>query len=119
MERRYGLLANATVRNIGEYNEKMKSFEDGNILPYIVIIIDELADLMLIGNKEIEAPIARLAQMSRAVGIHLVVATQRPSVDIITGVIRSNFPARIGFQVPTKIDSRTILDTSGAEKIIR
>jgi len=118
MERRYGLLANVTVRNIGEYNEKMKSSEDGNILPYIVIIIDELADLMLIGNKEIEAPIARLAQMSRAVGIHLVVATQRPSVDIITGVIRSNFPARIGFQVPTKIDSRTILDTSGAEKLL-
>ncbi|MEA3500342.1 MAG: DNA translocase FtsK 4TM domain-containing protein [Candidatus Marinimicrobia bacterium] len=118
MERRYSLLADATVRNISEYNKKMEKSEDGKILPYIVVIIDELADLMLIGSKEIEAPIARLAQMSRAVGVHLVVATQRPSVDVITGVIRSNFPARIGFQVPTKIDSRTILDTSGAEKLL-
>ncbi len=118
MERRYTLLADATVRNIIEYNEKIKDSEDVPILPYIVVIIDELADLMLVGSKEVEAPIARLAQMARAVGIHLVVATQRPSVDVITGVIRSNFPARIGFQVPTKIDSRTILDTSGAEKLL-
>ncbi|MEA1986414.1 MAG: DNA translocase FtsK [Candidatus Marinimicrobia bacterium] len=117
MERRYTLLADATVRNIIEYNEKMEK-EGGKYLPYLVVIIDELADLMLIGNKEIEAPIARLAQMARAVGIHLIVATQRPSVDVITGVIRSNFPARIAFQVPTKIDSRTILDTSGAEKLL-
>ncbi len=118
MECRYGLLADATVRNISEYNKKMEKDEDGEILPYIVVIIDELADLMLIGSKEVEAPIARLAQMARAVGIHLVVATQRPTVDVITGVIRSNFPARIGFQVPTKIDSRTILDTAGAEKLL-
>lgn len=118
MERRYTLLANATVRNIDEYNKKVDQGMEGEHLPYLLIVIDELADLILTAGKEIEEPIARLAQMSRAVGIHLVIATQRPSVDVITGVIRSNFPARIGFQVPTKIDSRTILDTGGAEKLL-
>lgn len=118
MERRYTVLANATVRNIDEYNKKVADGLEGEHLPYLLIVIDELADLMLTAGKEIEEPIARLAQMARAVGIHLVIATQRPSVDVITGVIRSNFPARIGFQVPTKIDSRTILDTGGAEKLL-
>lgn len=118
MERRYTVLANATVRNIDEYNRKIRDGLEGELLPYLLVVIDELADLMLTAGKEIEEPIARLAQMARAVGIHLVIATQRPSVDVITGVIRSNFPARIGFQVPTKIDSRTILDTGGAEKLL-
>lgn len=118
MERRYTILANATVRNIDEFNRKIKDGLEGEHLPYLLVVIDELADLMLTAGKEIEEPIARLAQMARAVGIHLVIATQRPSVDVITGVIRSNFPARIGFQVPTKIDSRTILDTGGAEKLL-
>ncbi|KUK89643.1 MAG: cell division FtsK/SpoIIIE [Marinimicrobia bacterium 46_43] len=119
MERRYTVLANATVRNIDEYNKKVADgLVEGEHMPYLLIVIDELADLMLTAGKEIEEPIARLAQMARAVGIHLVIATQRPSVDVITGVIRSNFPARIGFQVPTKIDSRTILDTGGAEKLL-
>jgi len=118
MERRYTVLANATVRNIDEYNKKLADgLVEGEHLPYLLIVIDELADLILTAGKEIEEPIARLAQMARAVGIHLIIATQRPSVDVITGVIRSNFPARIGFQVPTKIDSRTILDT-GAEKLL-
>jgi len=119
MERRYTVLANATVRNIDEYNKKLADgLVEGEHLPYLLIVIDELADLILTAGKEIEEPIARLAQMARAVGIHLIIATQRPSVDVITGVIRSNFPARIGFQVPTKIDSRTILDTGGAEKLL-
>lgn len=119
MERRYTVLANATVRSIDEYNKKVADgLVEGEHMPYLLIVIDELADLMLTAGKEIEEPIARLAQMARAVGIHLVIATQRPSVDVITGVIRSNFPARIGFQVPTKIDSRTILDTGGAEKLL-
>ena len=117
MDRRYDVLADAVVRNIGEYNKKME--KDGNpILPYLVLIIDELADLMMLSAKDVETPIARLAQLSRSVGIHLVIATQRPSVDVITGVIKANFPARLAFQVATKIDSRTILDTMGAEKLI-
>jgi len=117
MDRRYDVLADAVVRNIGEYNKKM---EKGSkpIMPYIVLVIDELADLMMLSAKDVETPIARLAQLSRSVGIHLVIATQRPSVDVITGVIKANFPARIAFQVATKIDSRTILDTMGAEKLI-
>ncbi len=117
MDRRYDVLADAVVRNIGEYNKKRKR-DDKPILPYLVLVIDELADLMMLSAKDVETPIARLAQLSRSVGIHLVIATQRPSVDVITGVIKANFPARIAFQVATKIDSRTILDTMGAEKLI-
>ncbi|HIA31243.1 MAG TPA: DNA translocase FtsK, partial [Candidatus Marinimicrobia bacterium] len=117
MDNRYVVLADAVVRNIDEYNKKMKE-EDQQIMPYILLVIDELADLMMMSAKDVETPIARLAQLSRAVGIHLVIATQRPSVDVITGVIKANFPSRIAFQVATKIDSRTILDTQGAEKLI-
>lgn len=119
MERRYDILAGATVRNIGEYNKKVEKGQlEQEYLPYIVIVIDELADLMLTSAKEVEEPITRLAQMARAVGIHLIIATQRPSVDVITGVIKANFPARIAFQVASKIDSRTILDINGAEKLL-
>lgn len=117
MDRRYNILADAVVRNIGEYNEKARKNKD-KIMPFIVLVVDELADLMMLSAKDVEAPIARLAQLARAVGIHLVIATQRPSVDVITGVIKANFPARIAFQVASKIDSRTILDTQGAEKLI-
>ena len=117
MDRRYDVLAAAVVRNIGEYNEKMKK-EDSIIMPYVVLVVDELADLMMLSAKDVEAPIARLAQLSRAVGIHLVIATQRPSVDVITGVIKANFPSRIAFQVASKIDSRTIIDQQGADKLI-
>jgi S-DNA-T family DNA segregation ATPase FtsK/SpoIIIE len=126
MENRYSLLARVGVRNITEYNTRLK---EGKLpategmppfkpLPYMVLVIDELADLMLTAAKEVEEPIARLTQMSRAVGIHLIVATQRPSVDVITGVIKANFPARLAFQVASKIDSRTILDMNGAEKLL-
>jgi len=119
MERRYDILAGATVRNIGEYNSKVNSGDlEKEYLPYIVVIIDELADLMMTSAKEVEEPITRLAQMSRAVGIHLIIATQRPSVNVITGVIKANFPARIAFQVASKVDSRTILDVNGAEKLL-
>ena len=127
MENRYERLASAGVRNIQEYNQrvregKIESLLEDPVKPlvYIVLIVDELADLMLTSNatKEVEEPIARLTQMSRAVGIHLVLATQRPSVDVITGVIKANFPARIAFQVASKIDSRTILDMNGAEKLL-
>ena len=104
-------------RNIDEYNKKMRD-KGEEIMPFIVVLIDELADLMMMNAKEVEAPIARLAQLARAVGIHLVVATQRPSVDVITGIIKANFPSRIAFQVATRIDSRTIIDGSGAEKLI-
>lgn len=117
MDRRYNVLADAIVRNIDEYNLRMEKSRLP-IMPYIVLIVDELADLMMMSAKDVEAPIARLAQLARAVGIHLVIATQRPSVDVITGIIKANFPARIAFQVATKIDSRTILDTMGAEKLI-
>ena len=117
MDRRYNILAEAVVRNISEYNEKMEK-EGDKIMPYIVLVVDELADLMMLSAKDVEAPIARLAQLARAVGIHLVIATQRPSVDVITGVIKANFPSRIAFQVASKIDSRTIIDQPGADKLI-
>ena len=118
MERRFQVFADARVRNIGEYHEKQKNNLDLEKIPYIVVLIDELADLMMTSGRAIEDPITRLAQKARAVGIHLVVATQRPSVDVITGLIKSNFPARISFQVAQKIDSRTILDQMGAEKLL-
>ncbi|MCS7082729.1 MAG: DNA translocase FtsK [Bacteroidetes bacterium] len=123
MELRYDLLADAMVRHIKDYNQKLArgalDVQKGHRkLPYIVVIIDELADLMMVAGREVEAPIARLAQMARAVGIHLVLATQRPSVDVITGLIKANFPARIAFQVPSRIDSRTIIDTVGAEQLM-
>lgn len=125
MEKRYDRLAAAGVRNIADYNEKVKSgrLHDTETLkhrklPYLIVVIDELADLMITAAKEVEEPIARLAQLARAVGIHLVLATQRPSVDVITGVIKANFPARIAYQVATKIDSRTILDMNGAEQLL-
>lgn len=118
MVRRYDVLAEATVRNIKEFQEKAKTDTNLEKMPYILVIIDELADLMIHSPKDVEAPIARLAQMARAVGIHLVLATQRPSVDVITGIIKANFPARIAFQVATRVDSRTIVDSNGAEKLI-
>lgn len=123
MDNRYALLQDAQVRNIKEYNQKFikrrLNPNDGHrYLPYIVVVIDEFADLILTAGKEIESPIARIAQLARAVGIHLVIATQRPSVNIITGVIKANFPARIAFRVSSKIDSRTILDTGGADQLI-
>lgn len=127
MEKRYNKLAKAGVRNIVDYNLKVsdpkrkpKDTEDMQHyrLPYIVVIIDELADLMITAGKEVEEPIARLAQLARAVGIHLVLATQRPSVNVITGVIKANFSARVAYQVATKIDSRTILDMNGAEQLL-
>ena len=123
MDLRYDLLKNAQVKNIKEYNPKFCSRrlnpEEGHrFLPYIVLVIDEFADLIMTAGKEIEMPIARLAQLARAVGIHLIIATQRPSVNIITGTIKANFPARIAFRVTSKIDSRTILDTGGADQLI-
>jgi S-DNA-T family DNA segregation ATPase FtsK/SpoIIIE len=118
MEARYRTLAHVGVRSITDYNKRLVA-EGASTMPYLVVIVDELADLMLSNQKsEIEDHIARLAQMARAVGIHLVVATQRPSVDVITGVIKANFPSRIAFQVPTRTDSRTILDSIGAEKLL-
>ncbi|MCF7801923.1 MAG: DNA translocase FtsK [Candidatus Marinimicrobia bacterium] len=118
MEKRYEILSEATVRNIEQYNERAAKSDDMESLPYIVVVIDELADLMITAAKEVEEPITRLAQMARAVGIHLIIATQRPSVDVITGVIKANFPTRIAFQVAQKNDSRTILDQNGAEKLL-
>lgn len=123
MDQRYDLLKDATVRNIKEYNEKFISRrlnpKDGHrFMPYIVLIVDEFADLIMTAGKEIEGPIARIAQLARAVGIHLVIATQRPSVNIITGIIKANFPARMAFRVSAKVDSRTILDSSGADQLI-
>ena len=127
MERRLKLLAEKGVRNIDQYNKLFE--EDGTPslfgedseekpIPYIVIIIDELADLMMLDGNNVEESVTRLAQMARAVGIHLVLATQRPSVDVITGLIKANFPARISFRVATKVDSRTILDANGAESLL-
>jgi S-DNA-T family DNA segregation ATPase FtsK/SpoIIIE len=123
MDNRYDLLKGAMVRNIKEYNVKFKKRKlnpnDGHrFLPYIVLVIDEFADLIMTAGKEVETPIARLAQLARAIGIHLIVATQRPSVNVITGIIKANFPARIAFRVTSKIDSRTILDASGADQLI-
>ena len=123
MDNRYDLLKNAMVRNIKEYNTKFKARklnpnEGHQFLPYIVLVIDEFADLIMTAGKEIETPIARLAQLARAIGIHLIVATQRPSVNVITGIIKANFPARIAFRVTSKIDSRTILDAGGADQLI-
>jgi len=133
MERRYKLLAAEKLRDIRSYNEKIAkgkgkvevADEEGNVqqhedgaMPYIVIVIDELADLMMIAARDVEALIVRLAQKARAVGIHLVLATQRPSVDVITGLIKANIPARIAFTVASQVDSRTILDQAGAEKLL-
>ena len=123
MDERYDLLKDAQVRNIKEYNAKFikrrLSPENGHkFLPYIVLVVDEFADLIMTAGKEVEAPIARLAQLARAIGIHLIIATQRPSVNIITGTIKANFPARVAFRVTSKIDSRTILDAGGADQLI-
>ncbi len=129
MERRLKLLAGRSVRNIDQYNrtfEKGQSLslfdaaedEENRPLPYIVIVIDELADLMMVDTNGVEESITRLAQMARAVGIHLILATQRPSVDVITGLIKANFPARISFRVASKVDSRTILDSNGSESLL-
>jgi S-DNA-T family DNA segregation ATPase FtsK/SpoIIIE len=115
MDERYRLLAAKAVRNIEGYNREVAPEQR---LPYWVVIVDELADLMMVSAGEVETALARLAQIARAVGIHLVVATQRPSVDVITGLIKANFPARIAFQVATKVDSRTILDQNGAEALL-
>ena len=123
MDNRYDLLKSAMVRNIKEYNAKFKKRklnpnEGHQFLPYIVLVIDEFADLIMTAGKEVETPIARLAQLARAIGIHLIVATQRPSVNVITGIIKANFPSRIAFRVTSKIDSRTILDAPGADQLI-
>ena len=123
MDNRYEMLKNASCRNIVEYNNKFKQRKlnpnDGhNFLPYIILVVDEFADLIMTAGKQVETPIARLAQLARAIGIHLIIATQRPSVNVITGVIKANFPARIAFRVTSKIDSRTILDSSGADQLI-
>jgi S-DNA-T family DNA segregation ATPase FtsK/SpoIIIE len=123
MENRYEMLKDAGAKNLKEYNAKFVSRklnpkEGHRFLPYIVLVIDELADLMMTAGKEVETPIARLAQLARAIGIHLVVATQRPSVNVITGVIKANFPARLSFRVISKVDSRTILDTGGADQLV-
>jgi DNA segregation ATPase FtsK/SpoIIIE, S-DNA-T family len=127
MEKRYDKLAKAGVRNIVDYNIKVadpvrKPKDTDEIkhhpIPYLIVIVDELADLMITAGKEVEEPITRLAQLARAVGIHLVLATQRPSVNVITGVIKANFSSRIAYQVATKIDSRTILDMNGAEQLL-
>ena len=118
MERRFQVFADARVRNIAEYHARQKQNSELENIPYVVVLIDELADLMMTSGRAVEEPITRLAQKARAVGIHLVVATQRPSVDVITGLIKSNFPARISFQVSSKIDSRTIIDQMGAEQLL-
>jgi DNA segregation ATPase FtsK/SpoIIIE, S-DNA-T family len=123
MDERYDLLKDALCRNIKEYNtkfinRKLNPNDGHHYLPYIVLVIDEFADLIMTAGKEVETPIARLAQLARAIGIHLIVATQRPSVNVITGIIKANFPARIAFRVTSKIDSRTILDSGGADQLI-
>ena len=123
MDQRYELLKEALVRNIKEYNQKfinrkLNPEKGHRYLPYIVLVIDEFADLIMTAGKEVETPIARLAQLARAIGIHLIVATQRPSVNVITGIIKANFPARIAFRVTSSIDSKTILDSGGANQLI-
>ena len=123
MDSRYDLLQDAQVRNIREYNEKFISRKlnpnNGHrFLPYLIVVVDEFADLIMTAGREIETPLTRLAQLARAIGIHLIIATQRPSVNIITGTIKANFPARIAFRVISKIDSRTILDTGGADQLV-
>tara|TARA_B110000008_G_scaffold167484_1_gene167438 strand:+ start:60 stop:2363 length:2304 start_codon:yes stop_codon:yes gene_type:complete len=123
MDNRYELLKNGMCRNLKEYNKKFKERKlnpkDGHsFLPYIILVVDEFADLIMTAGKEVETPIARLAQLARAIGIHLIIATQRPSVNVITGIIKANFPARVAFRVTSKIDSRTILDSGGADQLI-
>jgi S-DNA-T family DNA segregation ATPase FtsK/SpoIIIE len=126
MERRYTLLSEKGVRNIDAYNRKVMKdrepkkpdAETEKSLPYVIVVIDELADLMMTSSREVEEAITRLAQMARAAGIHLIIATQRPSVDVLTGIIKANFPARISFQVSSRVDSRTILDAIGAENLL-
>ncbi len=123
MDNRFNLLRDAQVRNIGEYNDKFIKRKlnpnDGHLfLPYIILVVDEFADLIMMAGKEIETPLTRLAQLARAVGIHLIIATQRPTVNIITGTIKANFPARVAFRVVSKIDSRTVLDTNGADQLV-
>jgi len=117
MERRYELMAQSRTKNIENYNEKVKK-TGGEHFPYIVVIIDELADLMMTSGKDVEMSIARLAQKSRACGIHLIVATQRPSVDVVTGLIKANLPSRISYRVGQKVDSKIILDQQGAESLL-
>ena len=123
MEYRYELFSESGTRNIESYNEYVRSYNEGEggtkvPLPFIVVIIDELADLMMVASKEVEECIMRLTQMARAAGIHLIIATQRPSVDVITGVIKANIPSRIAFGVSSAVDSRTIIDMPGAEKLL-
>ena len=123
MDERYDLLKSAGTRNIIEYNDKFKNRklnpEKGHrFLPYMVVIVDEFGDLIMTAGKEVELPIARIAQHARAVGIHMIIATQRPSTNIITGIIKANFPARVAFRVTSMIDSRTILDNPGANQLI-
>ena len=118
MDDRYKLFASVVARNIVEYNKKIRRDQNAQKLPYIVIIIDELADLMMLAPEDTERSITRLAQMARATGIHMVIATQRPSVDVVTGLIKANFPARIAFAVASSTDSRVILDAPGAERLL-
>ena len=124
MERRYELLSQMNTRNISQYNKKIENKEipdkegESKKLPYLVIVIDELADLMMMASRDVEVTLTRLAQMARAAGIHLILATQRPSVDVLTGIIKANFPTRLTFQVSSKVDSRTIIDTNGAENLL-
>lgn len=118
MERRYELFAHSGVRDIDRFNQLTSDHQTGEKLPYLVVVIDELADLMMVAPNDVEESIARIAQKARACGIHLLVATQRPSVDVITGLIKANIPTRIAFSVSSQVDSRTIIDMAGAEKLL-